>query len=131
MRSIGLYIDKTIGQPTKARTARRLKKWADELRKLATANIALHLVLNKKSELNFNDEDGVWDSWKYGPEDNHQRFRVKKCGVIKLFVDDFFSNSTHWQSDRDQGHFNKFVTKWSSQVNACCRQILPEQLILV
>jgi len=28
-----------------------LKNWADELRKLATANIALHLVLTKKSEL--------------------------------------------------------------------------------
>jgi len=26
MRSIGLYIDKTIGQPTKARTPQRLKK---------------------------------------------------------------------------------------------------------
>jgi len=29
-----------------------LENWADELRKLATANIALHLVLTKKSELN-------------------------------------------------------------------------------
>ena len=34
-----------------------LKKWADELRKVATANIALHLVLSKKSELNLSDKD--------------------------------------------------------------------------
>ena len=34
-----------------------LKNWADYLRKLATANIALHLVLTKKSELNFNDKE--------------------------------------------------------------------------
>jgi len=32
-----------------------LKNWAYELRKLATANIVLHLVLTKKSELNLND----------------------------------------------------------------------------
>ena len=31
--------------------------WADELRKLATADIALHLVLTEKSELNLNDKD--------------------------------------------------------------------------
>ena len=34
-----------------------LKNWADELQKLATANIALHFVLTKKSELNLNDKD--------------------------------------------------------------------------
>jgi len=34
-----------------------LKNWADESRKLVTANIALHLVLTKKSELNLNDKD--------------------------------------------------------------------------
>jgi len=28
-----------------------LKSWADELRKLATANTALHLVFTEKSEL--------------------------------------------------------------------------------
>jgi len=37
---------------------------------------------------------------------------------MKRFVADFFSTRTHWQSDRDQGHFNKFVTKYSSQSNA-------------
>ena len=52
------YVDKTIGQLTKATIDHRagLKNWADELRKLATANIALHLVLNKKSELDHNDK---------------------------------------------------------------------------
>jgi len=34
-----------------------LKKWADEFWKLATANIALHLVLSKKSELSLSDKD--------------------------------------------------------------------------
>jgi len=34
-----------------------LKNWAAELRKLAAANITLHLVLTKKSELNLNDKD--------------------------------------------------------------------------
>jgi len=33
------------------------KNWADALRKLAEANIALHLALTKKSELNLNDKD--------------------------------------------------------------------------
>ena len=33
-----------------------LKNWPDELRKLATANIALHLVLTEKSEINVNDK---------------------------------------------------------------------------
>jgi len=83
MRSIGLYIDKTIGQPTKARTARRLKKWADELRKLATANIALHLVLNKKSELNFNDEDVAWsmrflEIWTWGQSSTISREKMRR-----------------------------------------------------
>jgi len=35
-----------------------------------------------------------------------------------MFAADFFSNSTHWQSDGDQGHFNKSVTKISSQSDA-------------
>jgi len=34
-----------------------LKNWADELRKLAAANITSHLVLSKKSELSLNDKD--------------------------------------------------------------------------
>jgi len=34
-----------------------LKKCADELRKLATENIALHLVLTNKLELSLNDKD--------------------------------------------------------------------------
>jgi len=34
-----------------------IKNWAEELRKLATANIALHLVLTKMSKLNLNDKD--------------------------------------------------------------------------
>jgi len=34
-----------------------LTNWADYLRNLATANIALHLVLTKMSELNFNDKE--------------------------------------------------------------------------
>jgi len=52
------YVDKTIGQLTKVTVDHHagLKNWADELRKLATANIALHLVLNKKSELDHNDK---------------------------------------------------------------------------
>ena len=44
-------------------------------------------------------------------------FACKKCGVMELFVADFFQKA-HWQSNRDQGHFNKFVTKYSSQSNA-------------
>ena len=36
-----------------------LNSLADELRKLATANTALHLVLTKKSELNLNDKDEI------------------------------------------------------------------------
>ena len=49
---VEIYVDKTIGQLTKVRTPRRLKKnWASQLRKLAAANITLHLVLTKKSEL--------------------------------------------------------------------------------
>jgi len=55
---VEIYVDKTIGQLTKFRTPRRLKKnWATELRKLVAANITLHLVLTKKSELNLNDKD--------------------------------------------------------------------------
>ena len=57
-----LYLDTTIGQfivlkleLTKIRTPRRRKNWVDELWKLATANIALHLVLVQKSELSLND----------------------------------------------------------------------------
>jgi len=34
-----------------------LKNWADELRKLAKANEALHVVLTKKSELNLNNKN--------------------------------------------------------------------------
>jgi len=30
---------------------------------------------------------------------------------MKLFIIEFFSKSTHWQSDRDQGHFNTFITE--------------------
>jgi len=33
------------------------KNWADELRKLVTANIVLHLVLIKKWEQKLNDEN--------------------------------------------------------------------------
>jgi len=53
-----LIVDKTIGQLTEVRTPRitGLKIWADELRKLAAAKIALHLVLSNKSELNPNDK---------------------------------------------------------------------------
>jgi len=36
---------------------------------------------------------------------------------MKLFVLGFFSKSTHSQSDRGQGIFNKSVTKYSSQSN--------------
>ena len=43
---VEIYVDKAIGQLTKVRTPRRLKKnWADELRKLSTEVIALRLVL--------------------------------------------------------------------------------------
>jgi len=34
-----------------------MKEWADELRKLATANIALHLVLTKTLVRNLNDKE--------------------------------------------------------------------------
>jgi len=54
---MGLYLATTIGQFTKIRTARRRKNWIDELWKLATANIGLHLVLAQKSELSLNDQD--------------------------------------------------------------------------
>jgi len=37
---------------------------------------------------------------------------------MKPFVADFFSKSTHWQSDSDQGHFSKSITKYLSQSNA-------------
>ena len=47
---VEIYADKTIGQVTKVRTPRWLKK-------TAATNIALHLVLTKKSELNLNDKD--------------------------------------------------------------------------
>ena len=47
---VDIYVDKTIGQLTKVRTPRR-QNWAAELRKLAAANITLHLVLTKMSEL--------------------------------------------------------------------------------
>jgi len=33
-----------------------LKNWADESRKLTTPNIASHLVLTKKSEININNK---------------------------------------------------------------------------
>jgi len=49
-----LYLDTTIGQFAKIRTPRRCKNWVDELWKLATTNIALHLVLAQKSELSLN-----------------------------------------------------------------------------
>jgi len=50
--------DKTIGQLIEVRTPRRLKKnWADELRKIAAANITSHLVLTKKSKPCFKDKD--------------------------------------------------------------------------
>jgi len=76
----------------------------DELRKLATANIALHLMLTKKSEMDFNDKDVL-------PQEklsmlllmimNHEilgntdletinDFVCKKCGVMKVFVADVF-----------------------------------------
>jgi len=44
-------------------------------------------------------------------------FACKKCGVMKLFVAAFISKGIHWQSDRHQGHFNKFGTKYYSQSN--------------
>jgi len=42
---------------------------------------------------------------------------AKEYGVMKLLAADFLSKSTHWQREKDQGHFNKFVTKYSSQSN--------------
>ena len=43
---VEIYVDKAIGQLTKVRTPRRLKKnWADELRKPSTEDIALRLAL--------------------------------------------------------------------------------------
>jgi len=46
------YATENIGQLTKVRTPRRLKNWADKLRKLITENIPLHWVLSENSELN-------------------------------------------------------------------------------
>jgi len=46
-----LYLDTNIGQFTKIITPRRRTNWVDELWKLTTTNIALHLVLAQKSEL--------------------------------------------------------------------------------
>jgi len=50
-------------------------------------------------------------------ESNINDFASKKCGVMKLFVADFFQK-WHWQSDGGQCHFNKFIIKYSSQSNA-------------
>jgi len=40
-----------------------LKYWGGELRKRATANTALHLVLTQKSEQSFNDKDVLPQIW--------------------------------------------------------------------
>ena len=39
-------------------------------------------------------------------------FACKEMRRHETFRSWFFSESTHWQSDRDQGHFNKFVIKY-------------------
>jgi len=46
---------RAIKELTEIRIPRRHKNWADELQKLAPANIALQLVLAPKSELSLND----------------------------------------------------------------------------
>ena len=51
---VEIFADKIVGQLTKVEHHASLKNWADELRKLFTANIALHLLitaLTKKLEL--------------------------------------------------------------------------------
>ena len=53
-----LYLD-TTGQFTKIRTPRRHTNWVDELWKLASVNIALHLVHSQKPELSLNDYHGL------------------------------------------------------------------------
>jgi len=55
---VEIYVDKTIGQLTKVRTPRRLKKteqlnYENSWQQIITS----HLVLTKKSELNLNDKD--------------------------------------------------------------------------
>jgi len=45
-------------------------------------------------------------------------FACEKTRRHETFRSLLFSKSTHSRSDRDQGHFNKFVTKYSSQSNA-------------
>jgi len=44
-------------------------------------------------------------------------FACKEMRRYVTFLADFFQN-THWQSDRDQSHFNTFFIKYSSQSNA-------------
>jgi len=41
-------------------------------------------------------------------------FACKEMRRHETFRSWLFSKSTHWQSDRDQGHFSKFVIKYSS-----------------
>ena len=54
---VEIYVDKTDNLLKLEHHAGFIKNWADELRKLAAANITLPLVLTKKSELNLNDKD--------------------------------------------------------------------------
>jgi len=42
-------------------------------------------------------------------------FACKQVDILKLFVAVFFPKRTHWQSGRDQGDFNRFVTNYFSQ----------------
>jgi len=92
-----LSVDKTVGQYTKVRTPHKLQKnWADELRKFATANIALHVVLTKKSELNLNGKDVYPTSlhkriltsrvFSYCVKRSLHKSRLIKAVVVNLFV---------------------------------------------
>jgi len=57
---VELYVDKTVGQLTKVRTPRRLKNIEQTNYENSAQQIALHLVLTKKSVLNLNDKDVAW-----------------------------------------------------------------------
>jgi len=50
-------LTRLLGNLLKLKHHEGLKNWADELRKLAAANITSHLVLTKKSELSLNGKD--------------------------------------------------------------------------
>ena len=80
------------------------RTWCAHVRKTKTRKTK-HAVSNKH---------GTWDSWRYGPGDNRQRFRVQKIRRHETFCNWLFFEK---HTERDQGYFNKFVSKYSLQSN--------------